>query len=126
MAIEKSGGVDRAVWAHRDEAVPFSPAPGVEVRVVAGERLMTCWISLDPDTDLPLHEHPNEQIGVVLDGEIEVTVGEETRRLGPGGAYAVPSGVRHGGRTGGRLVESFSPPRADYLERSLGEIAMLS
>ncbi len=109
-------------WAHRDEAVPFSPSPGVEVRVVAGERLMTCWITLSPETDLPLHDHPHEQIGVVVEGAIEVTVGDETRRLGPGAAYAVPPHVRHGGRTGPegcRLVESFSPPREDYLARAL-------
>lgn len=109
-------------WTQRDDAAPFFPAPGVEVRVIAGQRLMTCWITLSPETTLPRHDHPHEQIGVVLDGAIDVTVGGETRRLGPGGAYTVPPHTPHGGCTGAegcRLLESFTPPREDYLARAL-------
>lgn len=124
MGEQGTDGVTAGVvWGQRDAIAPFSPAPGVEVRLVAGGHLMTCWITLAPETDLPLHEHPNEQIGVVVEGRIRVTVGGETRQLGPGGAYVVPPNVRHGGSTGAegcRLVESFSPPREDYLARAAG------
>lgn len=99
----------------------FAPAPGVEVRVVAGEGLMTCWISLEPETALPLHDHRHEQIGVVVEGVIDVTIDGDTRRLGPGAAYVVPPHVRHAGATGSegcRLIESFAPPREDYFDRS--------
>jgi mannose-6-phosphate isomerase-like protein (cupin superfamily) len=37
----------------------------------------------------------------VLEGEAELTVGEETIRVGPGGYLAAPAGVRHGFRNAG-------------------------
>ena len=108
-------------WAHRDDLIPFSPRPGIGVQVVAGDRLMVCWIKIAPGTLLPVHDHPHEQLGVVLEGAIEVTVGGETRRLGPGAAYAVPPHVPHGGQTGAEgclVLETFTPPREDYLARA--------
>jgi len=111
-------------WARRDELVAFTPVAGVEVRVVSGERLMTCWITLAPETELPAHEHPEEQIGIVIEGTVDVTIAGEQRSVGPGEAYLVLGNVRHQARTGAagcRLVESFSPPRPDYLARGRGE-----
>lgn len=124
MTNERIGEGATSPWTTRERAGRFSAAPGVEVRVIPGQALMTCWITLDPDTELPLHDHPNEQIGVVLEGAISVTIGDDSRRLEAGGAYTVPPGVRHGGRTGPegcRLLESFSPPRPDYLARARGD-----
>lgn len=106
-------------WAERDKLPAVTPRPGIEVRVVSGETLTSCWIRIDPETDLPIHAHPHEQIGVVVEGAIEVTIGGQTRRVGPGMAYAVPGGVAHGGRTGPEgvlVIESFAPVREDYLE----------
>ncbi len=105
-------------WASRDALPAFSPAPGVTVQVVAGGRLMTAWVRIEPDTALALHHHPHEQLGVVLEGAIAVTIAGETRPLTVGHAYAVPPGLVHGGVAGphGCLVlESFTPPREDYL-----------
>ncbi len=108
-------------WASRDDLPPFSPVPGIAFRVVAGDRLMVAWVRIDPHTTLAVHDHPHEQVGVVLEGAIDVTVGGETRSLGPGDAYVVPAHVPHGGAThaeGCLVLDTFSPPRADYLARA--------
>ena len=42
------------------------------------------------------HQHPNEQIVLVLEGRVIVQLGEEEREVGPRGGYLVPSGVLHG------------------------------
>ena len=64
-----------------------------------------------------LHSHPHRQTSYVAEGTFEVTIGGETRTLGPGGAYIVPSGIEHGVRalTAGKLIDSFTPRRDDFL-----------
>lgn len=78
---------------------------------------MVNWVRLEPNGTVPDHSHPHEQIGLVLEGEIDMTIGGETRRIGPGVAYIIPGGVRHagtGGPEGCLVLDIFSPPRADY------------
>jgi quercetin dioxygenase-like cupin family protein len=43
----------------------------------------------------PSHRHPWEEVYVVLDGELEVTVEGESDVLKPGGVAHVPAGVTH-------------------------------
>ena len=106
-------------WAYKDELAPFHPVPGMDVRATAGTQVMSCWIDIAPHTELAEHEHPHEQIGVVVEGAVHLTMDGETRRVGPGGAYIVPGGMRHAARTGDegvRIVESFAPVRENFLE----------
>ncbi len=63
------------------------------------------------------HSHSNEQTGIVLDGEMKLTIGNETRLCQKGDAFAVPGNVEHSVANGDKLtitVEAFSPPREDY------------
>jgi len=108
-----------ATWANRAELPSFAPSPGITAELVSGKALMTVWMRIEPATTLAVHHHRHEQIGVVIDGAIEVTIGGETRRVGPGGAYVVPPDVPHGGVTGSEgclVLESFAPPRETFLE----------
>ena len=96
-AKEIFGGTIRGHYAHLD-------------RMTIGE------VVLQPDTVVPLHEHPHEQVTYVLEGRFEFTVGERTTVLEPGLAVLIPGGVRHGGRTltACRVLDVFSPVREDY------------
>tara|TARA_R110002110_G_scaffold83635_28_gene217174 strand:+ start:2744 stop:3289 length:546 start_codon:yes stop_codon:yes gene_type:complete len=47
------------------------------------------------DTGESLYTHIAEESGVVVRGHIEITVGAETRRLGPGDAYYFDSRLPH-------------------------------
>ena len=47
------------------------------------------------DTGESLYTHTAEESGVIVRGHIEITVGAETRRLGPGGAYYFDSRLPH-------------------------------
>jgi transcriptional regulator with XRE-family HTH domain len=59
-------------------------------------------------------EHRGEEGGVVVRGRIEVTVGNDTRVLGPGEAYYFPSNLPHRFRNPGRevceIVSCCTPP----------------
>lgn len=114
----KGAKVAEATWAERDALPTLEPRPGITVRSVAGAALHVVWVAIAPDTELPAHRHPHEQIGTILEGAIEITIAGETRRVGPGASYVVPGGVEHGGRTGPEGVlalEVFTPLREDYL-----------
>lgn len=110
-------------WTDRERLPVVSPLPGIEIRVVSGERLTSCWFRIEPNTALPAHAHPHEQIGMVVEGAVTVAIGGEERRVGPGMAYVVPGGVEHSGRTGPEgvlVVESFAPVREDYVAAARG------
>lgn len=104
-------------WARRSDVPPFSPAPGIEVRPVIGESLMTCWIAMEPGAVVVEHSHVNEQLGVVIEGSVTITAAGETREMLTGDAYVVPPNVVHEGVAGADgvvLVESFVPVREEY------------
>ena len=95
---------------------------GVGGRVVEGERVTLAVIELDPDSFVPEHSHENEQLGVLVAGQLEFRIGDETRRVAPGGTWSIPANVPHevqAGPEGAVAVEVFAPARADWaaLER---------
>ncbi|MDI3340971.1 MAG: cupin domain-containing protein [Sphaerobacter sp.] len=99
------------------EIPAFSPLPGFTMQAIQGRRLMLNWVRIAPNQTMPAHQHPHEQAGVMLEGTLELTIGEETRVLRPGMAYTIPGGVVHSARTfadGCLVLDVFSPPREDY------------
>ena len=103
-------------WGHRDGLPTISPVAGVDMGVVVGGAMMMGIVTLAPGAIVPLHQHPNEQIGYVLEGTIALTIGDETRDLGPGATYLIPGGTPHEGSSvdGCVVIDVFSPPRPDY------------
>lgn len=94
-------------------------ATGVTIRLLAGEHVMFTYVEFVPHAEVPSHSHPHEQLGLLLEGELEMEIGGERRRLKPGDAYVIPGGVSHGARTGGGralVLDIFHPRREDYLK----------
>ena len=90
---------------------------GVTLQAVWGERIMMSRVSIESGAEVPLHDHPHEQAGMLLEGVMEMTIGDETRELGPGDSYVIPGGVMHSATAvGGPVVvlDIFSPPREEY------------
>jgi quercetin dioxygenase-like cupin family protein len=101
---------------------PFTPAPGVSMSACWGTGLMANRVEMLPGSEIPLHSHPEEQLGVIIEGELILDVDGEPHPLGPGQAYVVASGFRHGGRAGADgcvLIDVFGPVRADYRDAQL-------
>ena len=100
-----------------EQTGPKDLVPGVTLRTVWGERIMLSRVEIEPGAEVPLHDHPHEQAGTMLEGVMEMTIGGETRELRPGDSYVIPGGVQHGARAiGGRVIvlDIFSPPREEY------------
>lgn len=91
--------------------------PGVEIQTAAGERLMISVVDLAPGSVVEEHSHPHEQMGLLISGRVEFTVGDETRVLGPGDMWRIPGGVRHKVVTLAApavAIDVFHPVRDDY------------
>jgi quercetin dioxygenase-like cupin family protein len=73
-------------------------------------------VSLNPNTVVPMHAHPHEQLTYVIEGRFQFTVGSETTVLEPGMVALIPGGVTHGGTTltACKVIDIFSPIREDY------------
>jgi quercetin dioxygenase-like cupin family protein len=107
----------RPVWARKDDLPPFSPIAGLAMQSVTGGKLMANWVTIEPHQVVPRHQHPHEQLGVMLEGATELTIGDETRLLRPGDAYAIPPDLPHSATTGAEgcvVLDVFTPPREDY------------
>jgi quercetin dioxygenase-like cupin family protein len=53
------------------------------------------YVTLEPGSMIPMHEHEHAHSIFILKGKLEVTSGEETRELGPDTFYYVPSFESH-------------------------------
>ena len=90
---------------------------GILARVVGGRHLTFAVVELEPFAQAKLHQHANEQIGIVLQGALHFAIGSEARDLGPGDTYLIPPDVPHeatAGADGAVVIDVFSPPRADW------------
>ena len=91
--------------------------PGVEIRATAGEGLMLSLVQLEPGSVVPEHSHPHEQMGMMISGRAEFTIGGITRVLGPGDIWRIPGNVPHKVVTLGEpavALDVFHPVREDY------------
>jgi unsaturated pyranuronate lyase len=92
--------------------------PGVDIRTTASQSMMLSVVTFEPDSVVPDHSHPHEQMGILISGQLQFTIGGLTKVLGPGDIWRIPGGVVH------RVVavngpavalDCFHPIREDYL-----------
>jgi quercetin dioxygenase-like cupin family protein len=90
--------------------------PGYHARFIHTENMTLAYWRVEAGAQLPEHSHPHEQVANVLEGQFELTVGGEARRMGPGEAAYIPGGIPHSGVAISecRLIDVFSPVREDY------------
>lgn len=103
------------VFVRWEDMAVRTPREGAEGRIVHGETMSLAIWTFDAQIDLPIHTHPHDQITHVIEGEIELTVGTETKRLTAGMSARIPGGMEHGVHTltHARVVDAFHPVRED-------------
>jgi quercetin dioxygenase-like cupin family protein len=96
---------------------PHQVLPGVRLRTPHGEKIMLSMVELDAGAIVPWHSHPHEQAGLMLEGELDFTIGEQSRRCRPGESFIIPGNTPHTVKaiTACRVLDIFSPPREDYM-----------
>jgi len=121
LAEPKAGAYDPtgASIVNIDDYPRYEIAEGVVFCPVFGKNLSLNFVVFPPHSGFPTHAHPEEQISIVREGAMEITVGDITRMVVPGDVIVFPSDVPHSGRTADvacRLIDTFSPPREGLRE----------
>ena len=98
-----------------EASTEYDPKSRVRAKVlVTGEHQELVWAKFEPDGTYALHSHPYEQISVVLQGRMRLTVGDEVREVGPGDMWCAPANVPHGGEFLGDepvvFIDVYAPP----------------
>lgn len=97
--------------------------PGLNTRIFVGDHSMLSVVTLEPNAQGAIHSHPQEQWGVLLEGDaVRIQDGEEVR-VKAGDFWRTPGGVAHGiraGAQGARILDVFSPPREEYKKAGSG------
>ena len=89
---------EHGVFFRAEELPSKEVLPGIQLRSVDLKNLMMTFVEYAEGSDVPRHHHPYEQITYVLDGSLEVIVGDEQRVLGPGEGVRVPPDAEHSSR----------------------------
>jgi quercetin dioxygenase-like cupin family protein len=64
--------------------------------LATGEAIEVGLLSFKGGEGANPHQHPHEQIVVVLNGRLRVTLGDEKEEVGPGSGFHVPPNLPHG------------------------------
>lgn len=90
--------------------LPF-PEDVVRTSAARTEAGLVVFFTFVKDMVLPMHHH-GAQWGSVIEGEIEFTIGGDTKIYGPGDSYFIPAGVEHGAKikAGTLVVDIFEEP----------------
>ncbi len=67
---------------------------GVEGWLAQGENFQIAFFEIKPTAKVPPHSH-GAQYGIVMEGEIILTIGDNTQVYGKGDTYIIPAGVIH-------------------------------
>lgn len=93
--------------------------PGITRQTIANGRTMYQMIAtLAAGSRMPAHSHPQEQIVHILEGKMRLIVDGVAHELSTGDSFYLASNVPHGVETilPTRVLDTFSPPRDDYLK----------
>jgi len=103
-----------------DEVRAFELVAGVIGRPLFGDAAMVNLVRFEPGMTVPLHSHPHEQLGIVLEGMQALVVDGVAHEMGTFEAYVLPGGIEHSaycGPAGALVLDIFTPVREDYQER---------
>jgi quercetin dioxygenase-like cupin family protein len=91
---------------------------GVNIHAIGGDQVLMCRVVYQPGKTVPRHAHDHtEQLMAVVEGSVRMTIGDETRDLGPGDVVCVNRGIEHelyseGGVT---FFEALAPVPLDHV-----------
>jgi quercetin dioxygenase-like cupin family protein len=68
---------------------------GILLSTVQTENLTLAYSSMKAGAAVPLHQHTEEAVDIIIEGVLEMQVGEKSDTLSHGMISIVPSGVAH-------------------------------
>jgi quercetin dioxygenase-like cupin family protein len=102
-------------WNSRD---PHPMFPGVALHSIGGDQVLLCRVVYAPGKSVARHAHEDtEQVMAIVEGEVDVTIGDEKRTLRPGDVCVMSRGVEHELRSTGGVTffEALAPVPLDHV-----------
>jgi quercetin dioxygenase-like cupin family protein len=101
------------------DAIPSEHlADGIERKMIYGDRLMICRLTLAPLVVTAVHQHVHEQMTIVERGRVRFFIEGEERLASAGDVLYFPANVWHGATMLDDevvLIDIFSPVREEFL-----------
>jgi quercetin dioxygenase-like cupin family protein len=91
---------------------------GVNIHAIGGDQVLMCRVVYEPGKTVPRHAHEHtEQLMAVVEGSVRMTIGDETRDLGPGDVVCVNRGIEHElhSENGVTFFEALAPVPLDHV-----------
>src|SRR5579884_940199 len=98
------------------EIAPFEKRPGWSGRIFHSPGMTFAHWDFKAGAEIHEHDHLQEEVWHVIEGELDVTIDGATRRAGPGMVAIVPPWTLHNVRavTAGRAIVVDNPARPDF------------
>ena len=105
-------------FATFNDREPYPIFDGVGLQAIAGDQVFLGRVTYVPGTTVARHSHEHtEQVMLVLDGSLTMTIGEETQEMGAGDVCVVNRGVEHElhSSDGVTFIEALGPVPLDHI-----------
>jgi quercetin dioxygenase-like cupin family protein len=115
MSESRNGLPPFRSWNGRE---PFRMFPGVNLHAIGGEQVLLCRVSYEPGKSVQRHAHEHtEQVMVIVDGEVVVTIADVTKTLRAGDVCVMNRGVEHELHSEGGVTffEALAPVPLDHV-----------
>jgi quercetin dioxygenase-like cupin family protein len=73
--------------------------PGIRSKLESGTSLTMAFMEIAPHKGGSAHDHPFDQCGIVVDGEIEMSIEGEKKLMRAMETYFIPAGIMHNWKT---------------------------
>jgi quercetin dioxygenase-like cupin family protein len=95
---------------------PKEVVAGITGYYTHGDSMTFGYVELKKGSIVPMHQHVQEQITYILEGELDMEIGGENCRLTAGMYHVIGSDVPHSAiaQTDCKVIDAFSPVREDY------------
>jgi quercetin dioxygenase-like cupin family protein len=97
---------------------PFAIFDGVGLRAIAGDQVFLGHVTYVPGTTVARHAHEHtEQVMLILDGSVAMTIAGETHEMRAGDVCVVNRGVEHElhSAEGVTFIEALGPVPLDHI-----------
>ena len=94
--------------------------PLLQRQMVWGQQIMLARVLLKKGCIVPLHSHHNEQLTYIVEGALKFSIDGREIVVHAGEVLCIPSNMPHKAEAVEDTVDLdvFSPPRADWIEKS--------
>ena len=95
---------------------PKELMPGITGYYAHGSSMTFGYVELKAGSTVPMHQHVQEQITYIVEGQLDMMIGGKACSLTPGMYYVIGSNVPHSAIAAmdSKVIDVFNPVREDY------------